>query len=57
MSGLFAAGLILLALAAVADFAGNRFLRSWPLYLARRGGLGVPGRTGRIRPGRPPRPA
>ena len=33
MSGLFAAGLILLALAAVADFAGGRFLRSGPLYL------------------------
>ena len=34
MSGLFAAGLILLALAATADFLGGRFLRSWPLYLA-----------------------
>ena len=34
MSGLFAAGLILLALAAAADFLGGRFLRSWPLYLA-----------------------
>ena len=34
MSGLFAAGLILLALAAVADFIGRRSLRSWPLYLA-----------------------
>ena len=33
MSGLFAAGLILLALAAVADFAGGRFPRSGPLYL------------------------
>ena len=33
MSGLFAAGLILLALAALADFAGGRFLRSGPLYL------------------------
>ena len=36
MSGLFAAGLILLALAAVADFAGGRFMRfmgSGPLYL------------------------
>ena len=36
MSGLFAAGLILLALAAAADFAGGRFLRvtgSGPLYL------------------------
>jgi hydrogenase-4 component B len=34
MSGLFAAGLILLALAALADFVGGRTLRSWPLYLA-----------------------
>jgi hydrogenase-4 component B len=34
MSGLFAAGLILLALAAAADFLGGRLLRSWPLYLA-----------------------
>ena len=33
MSGLFAAGLILLALAAVADFAGGRFMRCGPLYL------------------------
>ena len=33
MSGLFAAGLILLALAAVADFTGGRFMRSGPLYL------------------------
>jgi len=33
MSGLFAAGLILLVLAALADFAGGRFLRSGPLYL------------------------
>ena len=33
MSGLFAAGLLLLALAAVADFIGRRSLRSWPLYL------------------------
>ena len=33
MSGLFALGLILLALAAVADFIGGRSLRSWPLYL------------------------
>ena len=34
MSGLFAAGLILLALAAAADLLGGRFLRTWPLYLA-----------------------
>jgi len=34
VSGLFAAGLILLALAALADFAGGRLLRTWPLYLA-----------------------
>ena len=33
MSGLFAAGLILLALAALADFIGGRLLRSGPLYL------------------------
>ena len=33
MSGLFAAGLILLALAAAADFLGGRFMRSGPLYL------------------------
>ena len=33
MSGLFAAGLILLALAAVADFTGGRFMRCGPLYL------------------------
>ena len=33
MSGLFAAGLILLALAAVADFTGRRSLPSWPPYL------------------------
>ena len=33
MNLLFAAGLILLALAAVADFAGGRFMRSGPLYL------------------------
>ena len=40
MSGLFAAALILLALAAVADFAGGRLLRSGPLYL-----LGAAGST------------
>ena len=34
MSGLFAAGMILLALAALADFTGPRFLRTGPLYLA-----------------------
>ena len=33
MSGLFAAALILLALAAAADFAGGRFMRAGPLYL------------------------
>ena len=33
MSGLFAAGLILLALAAAADLAGRRFLPAWPVYL------------------------
>jgi hydrogenase-4 component B len=33
VSGLFAAGLILLALAAMADFTGGRFMRSGPLYL------------------------
>ena len=36
MSGLFAAGLILLALAAAGDFLGGRFLRTWPLYLPAR---------------------
>jgi len=54
MSGLFAAGLILLALAAVADFAGGRFMRSGPLYLlgaagsaclAVLGGFALAGRT------------
>ncbi len=34
MNGLFGSGLILLALAALADFIGGPFLRSWPLYLA-----------------------
>ena len=34
MSGLFAAGMILLALAALADFTGPRLLRTGPLYLA-----------------------
>ncbi len=34
MSGLFAAGLILLALAGLADLVGGRFLRCGPLYLA-----------------------
>jgi hydrogenase-4 component B len=33
MNLLFAAGLVLLALAAVADFTGGRFMRSGPLYL------------------------
>jgi len=33
MSGLFAAGLILLALVAVADFAGGQLMRRGPLYL------------------------
>ena len=33
MNLLFATGLILLALAAVADFTGGRFMRSGPLYL------------------------
>ena len=57
MSGLFAAGLILLALAAVGDFLGGRFLRTWPLYLlgaagsaclAVLGGFALTGRTVRL---------
>ena len=57
MSGLFAAGLILLALAAVADFIGRRSLRSWPLYLfgaagsaclAVLGGFALAGRSVRL---------
>jgi hydrogenase-4 component B len=46
MSGLFAAGLILLALAAAGDFLRGRFLRTWPLYLVGAAGsacLAVPG--------------
>ena len=51
MNELFAAGLILLALAAVA----GRFQRfpGASAVPARRGGLGVPGRAGRVRPGGP----
>ena len=57
MSGLFAAGLILLALAAAGDFLGGRFLRTWPLYLAGAagsaclavlGGFALTGRTVRL---------
>ena len=57
MSGLFAAGLILLALAVVGDFLGGRFLRTWPLYLlgaagsaclAVLGGFALTGRTVRL---------
>ncbi len=56
MSGLFAAGLILLALAAAADFTGGRFLRSWPYLLgaagsaclAVLGGFALAGRTVRL---------
>ena len=57
MSGLFAVGLILLALAALADFVGGRTLRSWPLYLAGAagsaclavlGGFALTGRTVRL---------
>ena len=57
MSGLFAVGLILLALAALADFVGGRTLRSWPLYLlgaagsaclAVLGGFALTGRTVRL---------
>ncbi len=40
MSGLFAAGLILLALAAAADFLGGRVMRSGPLYLLGAAGSG-----------------
>ena len=57
VSGLFAAGLILLALAAAGDFLGGRFLRTWPLYLlgaagsaclAVLGGFALTGRTVRL---------
>jgi formate hydrogenlyase subunit 3/multisubunit Na+/H+ antiporter MnhD subunit len=57
VSGLFAAGLILLALAALTDFAGGRLLRTWPLYLAGAagsaclavlGGFALAGRTVRL---------
>jgi hydrogenase-4 component B len=57
VSGLFAAGLILLALAAFADFVGGRLLRTWPLYLAGAagsaclavlGGFALAGRTVRL---------
>ncbi|HEV2256618.1 MAG TPA: proton-conducting transporter membrane subunit [Streptosporangiaceae bacterium] len=40
MNGLFGAGLILLALAAAADFLGGRFMRSGPLYLIGAAGAG-----------------
>ena len=46
MSGLFAAGLILLALAAAADFLGGRFMRSGPLYLIGAAGSGCLAATG-----------
>ncbi len=54
MSGLFAAGLILLALAALADFTGGEVMRAGPLYLlgaagsaclAAAGGFALAGRT------------
>jgi formate hydrogenlyase subunit 3/multisubunit Na+/H+ antiporter MnhD subunit len=57
VSGLFAAGLILLALAAAADLAGRRFLPAWPVYLlgaagsacrAVRGGFALAGRPARL---------
>jgi hypothetical protein len=59
VSGLFAAGLILLALAAVADFAGGRFMRAGPLYLfgaagsaclAAAGAFALTGRSVRLGP-------
>ena len=57
MSWVFAAGLILLALAAAADFLGGRVMRSGPLYLlgaagpaclAATGGFALTGRTVRL---------
>ena len=57
MSGLFAAGLILLALAAGADLIGGRVMRSGPLYLlgaagsaclAAAGGFALTGRSVRL---------
>jgi len=57
VSGLFAAGLILLALAAAADLAGRRFLPAWPVYLlgaagsaclAVLGGFALAGRPARL---------
>jgi hydrogenase-4 component B len=46
MSALFAAGLILLALAAAADFLGGRVMRSGPLYLLGAAGSGCLAATG-----------
>ena len=57
MSGLFAAGLILLALAALADLIGSRAMRAGPLYLlgaagsaclAALGGFALAGRPVRL---------
>ena len=46
MNWVFAAGLILLALAAAADFLGGRFMRSGPLYLIGAAGSGCLAVTG-----------
>jgi hydrogenase-4 component B len=46
MSALFAAGLILLALAAATDFLGGRVMRSGPLYLLGAAGSGCLAATG-----------
>jgi formate hydrogenlyase subunit 3/multisubunit Na+/H+ antiporter MnhD subunit len=46
MNGVFAAGLILLAAAAAADFLGGRFMRSGPLYLLGAAGSGCLAATG-----------
>ena len=46
MNWVFAAGLILLALAAAADFLGGRFMRSGPLYLIGAAGSGCLAATG-----------
>ena len=46
MSWVFGAGLILLALAAAADFLGGRVMRSGPLYLLGAAGAGCLAVTG-----------
>ena len=53
MNWVFGAGLILLALAAAADFLGGRAHAAGPLYLLGAAGLGLPGRRRRVRADRP----